>query len=356
MKSTSFETSRCAGHIVTKIVEAEFVVCAVGDITGILLPSLFRSHGIERSMSDIDPSDVESISVLKDASATSVYGVKGGNGVILITSKRGQEGRMQITATYEQTMKTPTSKSVQEDSYHTLTDINMMYRNTNQYSKVRGPVEMEHFRTGDMPYFYPNVDAFNYDIAPFALDNRANISASGGTKNSKYFISLGLLHEGDVMKAHQTLYDASYKYDRANFRMNFDFNLTKTTLFSVSTSGFVGTQSYGGRSDMGDQGAISNLIYTTPPYISPYIYPAWLVAQYPDPNNPIISDRVAGNTFVNGNPTPDYRHNYKGSVQNVSDRIGTDVVLSQKLDVITPGLSVKVNLSYNNDSYWTGGG
>lgn len=335
--------------------DAKIYIRGLSSFTGNNQP-LVLVDGIERSMNDIDPSEVESISVLKDASATAVYGVKGGNGVILITTKRGQEGRMAITATYEHSLKAPVSSGVQEDSYNTLFYRDKMFRNTNDYSKVLGPAVLEHYRTQDMPYIYPDVDAWEYSMRKFTTDNRASISANGGTKNAKYFISLGYLHEGDLLKNQQTMYDPSYKYDRVNFRMNFDFNITKTTTFSVSSSGYVGKTSYGGRSDQGDAGAIINKVFTTPPYVTPYIYPASLLEQYPDLINPEPGDRVAVHLLDPTNALAHFRHNWKGTVQNTRDRLGTDVVLSQKLDVITKGLTFKGTFSYNNDSRWDGGG
>lgn len=312
--------------------------------------------GIERTINDIDPSEVESISVLKDASATAVYGVKGGNGVILITTKRGVDGRMAITATYEHTLKSPVSHGVQENSYNTLFLRDKMYRNKNEFGKVLGSDVLDHYRLQDMPYIYPDVDAWDLGIRDYTTDNRASISASGGTKNSKYFILMGYLHEGDLLKSAQTLYDPSYKYDRVNFRMNFDFDITKTTKVSISSSGYVGRNSYGGRSDQGDNGAIINQIFTTPPYMSPYVYPASIFEQYPDLNNPGTKDRVAINLLDPASQLAYYRHNFKGTVQKTRDRLGTDIVIEQKLDAITKGLSFRAGFSYNNDSRWTGGG
>ena len=122
-----------------------------------------------------------------------------------------------------------------------------------------------------MPYIYPDVDAWNYMIKPLAMDSRASVSARGGTRNAKYFISLGYLHQGDLIKSYQTLYDPSFKYDRLNFRMNFDFDFTPSTKVSISTGGYVGVQSSGGVIGQGDQGSILNNMYTTAPYATPYI-------------------------------------------------------------------------------------
>lgn len=317
---------------------------------------LVMVDGIERGMNDIDASDIESISVLKDASATAVYGVKGGNGVILITTKRGETGRMSIEASYEHTLKAPTSQGVQENSYNTLNARDQMYRYRDEYSKVLGNDILEHYRIQDMPYIYPDVDAWDYTMRKFTTDYKASVAARGGTENAKYYISLGILHEGDLLKDQTDLYDPSYKYNRANFRMNFDFNLTKSTKFSISSSGFVGVQNFGGRDDQGDQGGIINQVFTTPPYMSPYVYPASLLEQYPDDRNPEISDRWASNLLDPASPLAVFRHNAKGTVQNTRDRLATDLILEQKLDVIAKGLSFKALFSYNNETAWNGGG
>ena len=312
--------------------------------------------GVERGLNDIDPNDVESISVLKDASATAVYGVKGGNGVILIVTKRGQEGRLEIAASYDETFKKAVNSGIQENSYNTLKARDDLYRNQNRYNLVLGSNILEHYRTHDLPYIYPDVDAWNYAIKPFAIDSRASVSARGGTRNAKYFISIGYLHEGDLLKSYQTLYDPSFKYDRLNFRTNFDFDFTNTTKVSISTGGYVGVQSSGGLSGNGDQGSILNNMFTTAPYATPYLYPASILEKYPDPNNPTISDRPGLNLLTPSALTGITRKNYKGTTRTVNDRLGTDLTFTQKLDAVTKGLSFKALFSYNNDTYYNGGG
>ncbi len=314
--------------------------------------------GIERPLNDIDASEVESVSVLKDASATAVYGVKGGNGVILVTTKRGQEGKMEISASVEQTLKQSTSSGIQENSYNTLYARDLMYRNKGEWGKVLGYDALEHYRNpADRyeRYIYPNFDAWDESVKPFAFDTRASVSARGGTKFAKYFLMLSYLHEGDLLSSDQTLYNADYTYDRMNYRMNFDFDFTKTTRVSVSGSGYIGKSSFGGNSGSGDSGKLLNSLYTQPPYVTPYVYPAWFVERYPDPNNPVISDRVAGNIISPSSGTGYMIHNYSGTSQIIRDRYGIDLNLNQELDFITKGLSLKVNFSYNNYSTWSGG-
>ncbi|WP_288738984.1 TonB-dependent receptor [uncultured Coprobacter sp.] len=338
--------------------EPKIFVRGLSSFTGNNQP-LVLVDGVERPLSDIDASEVESVSVLKDASATAVYGVKGGNGVILVTTKRGKEGKMEISASVEQTLKQSTSSGIQENSYNTLLGRDKMYRNQGKWSNVLGESVLEHYRNPANPYeryIYPDFDAWEQGVKPFAWDTRASVSARGGTKFAKYFLMLSYLHEGDLLASDQSLYNADYRYDRMNYRMNFDFDVTKTTRVSVSSGGYIGTTNYGGNSSSGDSGKILNSLYTQPPYVSPFVYPAWFVEKYPDSKNPTISDRPAGNLVSPSAGTGFFTHNYNGTTRTVKDRFGIDVNLDQKLDFLTKGLSAKLNFSYNNYSTWNGGG
>ena len=320
---------------------------------------LILVDGIERPLSDIDPSEVENISVLKDASATAVYGTKGGNGVILLTTKRGQEGRMEISVNVDATLKQSVNQKMQEGSYKTLSARNEYFRNMNMYDQVIVDDLLDRYRNPKDEwdkYIFPDVDAWEHGIRPYVWDSRASISARGGTRNAKYFLTLSYMHEGDLINSVQTLYDAQYRYDRVNYRMNFDFDLTKTTKLSVSSAGMVGKTQYGGSSGQGDGPLVVSSMYLDPPYLTPYVYPAKFVAQFPDPNYPVIEDRIGVNTLSPGKAVGWYRHNYNGSARSIRDRLGTDVVLTQKLDFITKGLNFRANFSYNNYANYSGGG
>lgn len=318
---------------------------------------LVMVDGIERPLSNIDPSEVESISVLKDASATAVYGVKGGNGVILITTKRGQEGRMEISVTADATMKQSLTRSGQENSYNTLRARDEMYRNRGQFGNVLGPEILDRYlnrRNEWDQYIYPDIDAWNLSIRPISWDHRASISARGGTKSTKYFLMLGYLFEDDLFKTVQKEYDSRYTYNRVNFRMNFDFDLTSSTKFSVSSSGYVGTRNMGGQTTNLPQRYRD--FFLTPPWLTPYVYPASFVKAYPSEKYPIVSDRLAVDP-LQMNQFPGWvAYNYTGSTRTLSNRLTTDLVFNQKLDFITRGLSFMANFAYNNYSNYGGGG
>ena len=311
--------------------------------------------GVESSMNDINPSEVENISVLKDASATAVFGVKGANGVILITTKRGQEGKMEISVSYDQTMKQASTSSIQQNAYNTLVARNKLYRNKNYYNLILSDEVLNHYRDHDMPYVYPDIDTWNHNVKDFTMDTQASISARGGTANAKYFLTLSYLHEGDIVKDNQNLYDPSYKYDRVNYRMNFDFNLSKTTKLSFSSGGYVGTDSHGG--DYGVPAKVLSNMLVSPPYTTPYYYPESFVADHPSTIYPNISGRTAGTLIPYTIPASiDYIHNQTGTVRSMRDRLTTDINLTQDLSFITKGLNAKLSVSYNNESTWRGGG
>ena len=210
---------------------------------------LILVDGVERAMNDIDPTEVASISVLKDASATAVFGVKGANGVILITTKRGQTGKPKLEFSANATMKTLSRIPNYLGSYDALrmknraieTEINI---NETYWDRYTPEEILEHYRDQDMPELFPDVDWQEHMVEDYAMSYRFNTNVSGGTDFVKYFGSLAYLYEGDIIKTkdYGQGYDPDFSYHRYNFRSNLDFNLTKTTLFSVDLSGYYGSK------------------------------------------------------------------------------------------------------------------
>jgi TonB-linked SusC/RagA family outer membrane protein len=211
---------------------------------------LILIDGIERPMAGLDISSVESISVLKDASATAVFGVKGANGVILITTKRGQTGKANISIKVNTTMKVPSKLPGKMDSYDALTIRNMAVENElglspaswnrmtpipelNKYRNPSSLAEAEQF---------PNIDWQEASFKDFAMSNQQNITVSGGSAYVKYFTSLDYLHEGDILNVRDNGkgYTPAYGYDAMNFHSNLDINLTPTTTLAANISGFYG--------------------------------------------------------------------------------------------------------------------
>ena len=207
--------------------------------------------GIERPMSSVDINSVESISVLKDASATAVYGVKGANGVILITTKRGQEGKAQIDVSAQATMKVPSKLPNKLDSYDALRMRNIAVEHELALSnatgtgawdyitpmsvinKYRYPANLEEYER------YPNVDWQDVIFKDYTMSYNASLNVSGGTQFVRYFVGADFLHEGDLFNVMDNGrgYSGGFGYNRINVRSNLDFSLTKTTTLKVIIAG-----------------------------------------------------------------------------------------------------------------------
>lgn len=300
---------------------------------------LILVDGIERPMSGIDISSVESISVLKDASATAVYGVKGANGVILITTKRGKEGKATINAGASMTLKLPSKLPNKLDSY----DAFQLRNDAIEYElglapdswsfmmpqslmdKYRNPANLAESER------YPNIDWTDWMFKNYAFAENVNISASGGTKFVKYYAAIDYQHEGDLFKEYDNGrgYTTKYGYNRINMRSNLDFQLTKTTLLKANIAGSHGVRQ-GPRTAY--EYNIWGSAYTTPPnvFMPRYEDGTWGYDPINNANNSVAGLALAGQNT------------------RTTTRLTTDFVLEQKLDFLLKGLSAKASISWDN--------
>jgi TonB-linked SusC/RagA family outer membrane protein len=304
---------------------------------------LILVDGVERSMNSVDISSIESISVLKDASATAVFGVRGANGVILISTKRGQAGKAQIRGTMNTIMKVPSKLPGKYDSYDALRIRNdaIEYElaanpsSWNDYlpqailDKYRNPanqVEAER---------YPNVDWADALFNDHAMSANANINVSGGTRFVKYFTNVDYLYEGDLFKIYDNSrgYKPGFGYNRLNVRSNLDFQLTKSTVFKVNLSG-----SYGVRK--------------SPWGFSGNQYGAWIDAYTtaPDVFLPVYADGSWGYYSPNeGKAENSPRSLAIGGIQyQTTTRMTTDFSLDQDLGMLIKGLKFNGTVSMDN--------
>ena len=318
---------------------------------------LILVDGVERKMNDIDISEVVTISVLKDASATAVFGVKGSEGVILITTKRGRIGKPQMSVDFEANAKTVSMMPQRMDSYEGYMFRNQVLEhelavNTSQWANYQ-PMQMaEYYKkpqkgtTQGIPNYliFPNVDWTKEILKPVAWSNHANFNISGGSNFARYFGSLSYLHEGDLMNTgldNGKPYDAAWGYDRFNYRTNLDFDITQTTTFSVNLSGYVGikTDSYNVSAQGSGNQTIFSELYQCPPNIFPLRFPTGEWGSNPNVNT--------GNTVATINNL--------GVEKKTRTQVSSDFSLKQKLDFITEGLSVQGTLSYDTRFNSAGG-
>ena len=193
--------------------------------------------GIERDWKEIDAIDIESMSVLKDASATAVFGVRGANGVILITTKRGQVGKPTVRALYQIAFQQPIRLPEYLRSYDYAVLLNEALTNDGNAERYT-PADLEHYRLGDSPYTHPDNDYYNDLLTNTALQHLANTSVSGGTDFVKYYISANFMtQEGLYRTIKNDKYPTNNRYSRASIRANLDFNITNTTRLGVDVTG-----------------------------------------------------------------------------------------------------------------------
>ena len=321
---------------------------------------LIQVDGVERTMADIDPNEIESVTVLKDASATAVFGVRGANGVVLITTKRGSQGKAKISVSTSWTALSPTKMVEQASSLEYANFYNQMSENDywqtanlavangkyasleaymaeKPFSKSFSDAIIQKFATGSDPIRFPNTRWADYIMKDVTLQQQHNLNISGGTDRVKYFISTGYYSQDGLFKEFGANYDFGYQYHRFNYRSNLDLKATKTTTLSFNVAGNVSNadKPYTGS---GAAGLIKQIYYATP-FSSPGIIDNKLVYCTTDYTDGLKLP------FVGGDGMGYYG---KGFMQTNINKIQMDLVLDQKLDFITKGLSFKAKGSYNS--------
>ena len=302
--------------------------------------------GIERDFNDVDVNEIESISVLKDASATAVYGVKGANGVILLTTKRGLEQKPEISFTANFGFKQPSAAPEWSDYVTSMKQYNRAQANDGNWGAMVPESTItaweNAYATGNYgPYndVFPEVDWWKELVKNVGYEQAYNLNVRGGTKKMSYFVSLGYLHDGDIFNTtKQEDFDPSFSYRRYNWRSNFDFNITSTTKLSFNVAGKMGYQnqpSYYENVDSPDE-RFFKTFFTAPSNEFPIKY-----------SNGIWGDGLSSDQNIACLMN-------EGGSRNIKQHQGFyDVILNQKLDFITKGLSLKASLSYTTSSSWT---
>ncbi len=308
--------------------------------------------GVERSFSQLDANEIESISVLKDASATAVFGVRGANGVILVTTKRGSVGKASVSATINTAVQTISKFIDFADSptygkmwnYSQITDVLPMSQwpgtaNIQDYTPyaetgIRFSQEvMEHFRKQDMPVTFPSMDWIKYIMNDAAWQEQANVNVNGGTEKVRYFVSAGFLNQDSLFKTFSDNKNETFAFKRLNYRANLDIDVTKRSQISITLGGRMQN-----RNTMGQgEGFLFRYLQGATPYAG-----SGIDAQ----GRHIISD----NTIV-GPFDRDALSNYYGlGYQNESTNVlNFDIQYKLDMGFITQGLSFKAKASYNSE-------
>lgn len=309
--------------------------------------------GIERPMSSVDIHSVQSISVLKDASATAVYGVKGANGVILITTKRGTEGKAKISASASSAIKLVSKLPETYGSADALYYVNQAIKHElglspsswgdirstdfiNNYNAPAGSIDPE---TGLlMSERYPDVDWQKELFKDYAMSYNANVNIAGGTKAVKYYAAIDYQHEGDLFREWENNrgYTSGYGFNRINVRSNLDFQLTKTTTLKANLSGSHGIRKspYGLEKGSWAETQLWQAAYSAPhdTFLPQYSDGAW--GYFPKDTQ--------------GSPNSVTNLALSGEQSTTTTRINTDFTLEQDLSFITKGLKASALVSWDN--------
>lgn len=289
--------------------------------------------GIERNMNDIDMNEIENISVLKDASATAVYGVRGGNGVILITTKRGTDTTPVINFSANYTFKTPAINMKLADHVTAMQAYNMAMANDNSWDKLIPQSTIDAWSRAYAEGNYgPYNDVFPYvnwwdELIASGFTQNYNVNIRGGTDYMKYFASVGYQGDGDIYDLQKNDdFDPRHSYKRYNWRSNFDFNFTKSTKLSINIAGNMG---YRNKSIDNDSPFLRILTESTSDHPVMYSDGNW---GDDEEKNPVANMNLGGAKL---------RKTFQGWY---------DATLDQKLDFITKGLKVAAKISYSSSS------
>jgi len=295
--------------------------------------------GVETEMRDfmqLNSSDIAGISILKDASSTAVYGVKGANGVIIVTTKTGVVGRTKITGDFSYGLQVPTKIEKQVNAYEWTEYYNEVKRNDDELSSLIPPEAQAHYLTQDYPLIWPDVNFNELFFGNTAGVTRANVNLSGGTEKVKYFSSVGMYKQNGLLKFANT---SNFDYTRATARTNLDINVTPTTTVHFKSDVRIGNQKVPRQTSANlGYGYIWLWINGAPPLAEPDIYEGKVVRPLEtySPWNGYQSS-VLQNLYGSG---------YTAVKE---DRMNISMELNQKLGVLSPvleGLTFRTKVNF----------
>lgn len=284
---------------------------------------LILVDGVERSLDLLDPEEIESFSLLKDATATALYGVRGANGVVLVKTKRGSEGKPKISIKLEAGMVQPTKIPEMADAVDFATMYNEAAPGTYSASDI------ERYRNGTDQDLYPNVNWLKSVFKKHTFNQRVTANVSGGGEIARYFISAGYYHEdGLFMTGKGDSYNGNPDYQRYNFRSNVDINLHPTTVLSLTLGGFLTK-----RRDAADSDGVWKNAFILNPNAFPIKY----------------SNGYWGGE--KGVTNPYWQVTRAGYVEDWQSTLNSMVSLDQDFSFITEGLKANIKFAFDTQAW-----
>jgi len=324
--------------------DASFFVRGVTSFTYASGP-LILIDGVEMSTSDLarmQPDDIASFSIMKDAAATALYGARGANGVIMVTTKEGREGKAQISIRYETSFSAPTREIdlVDPITYMKLNNEAVLTRNPN-VSAPYSLSKIDNTERGVNPYIYPATDWYNILFKDYAVNNRLNFNVSGGGKVSRYYIAATYNQDNGILNVDKrNNFNNNIDLDRYLLRSNININITSTTEAIVRLHGTF--DEYNGPIYSGSQ-LYQRVMRSDPVNFPPY-YPASEEYSY-------VHHIMFGN-YDKGQYINPYADMVKGYKEYSKSVMLAQFELRQKLDFVTEGLSLRGLFNINRYSFF----
>lgn len=295
--------------------------------------------GFERSMDLLDPNEIQAITVMKDAAATAQYGLRGGNGIVQVTTKRGREGRVQINFNASAGIKAPTTKPKFTNSYDYATLYNEALVNDGAAPKYSA-IDLEKYKKASVgiydstldPYLYPNINWYEQFTKPSTWQQRYGVSVDGGNKNARYFISAGYTNNSGLYNVDKSIntYNTNTEAKLYTIRSNIDVNVNRRFTMTLDLSGRQEERTNpGSRTDASLR--LFRALYKTPPNAFPILTP---------------DGQLAGTKDYTDNPFG--LLNYQGYSLYYIRSMAATYRANHDLDFITKGLSANASVAFDS--------
>lgn len=317
---------------------------------------LILIDGVPRDdIGTLDPNEVKSISILKDASATAVFGVRGANGVILVTTRRGEEGKASVSVAANFSMQKFVAKPTRIHSWEFANLRNEAARNDG-LDPFYTPYQIGMYESGEDPVFFPDRDIYAEYFKKWAPQTRVNVNVNGGNKKVKYFLNVGYLGQSGQLKTEDKDmlgYDPGFNSNRFNFRSNLDFNLFKNFKLSINMASYLGkvnSPASGGiftsRANMVTE-AISSIWAIDPTQPGPITTEGYTLADgtVVEPGQVLQQTNMPAGRNIYGDL------NRRGYMAETNMRLESSIIADWDLDFITKGLSTKLLVAFDSKAY-----
>ena len=293
------------------------------------------------TLSQLAANDIQDISILKDAGSTAIFGLKGANGVILVTTRRGTEGKPKITFRADVGVQQPTYKNSFLGSYESLKLIKEMHMNDGNNTALSDPLysaeALEHYRTGDSPYLYPDVDWYNLMYKKASMMQQYNVDIQGGTDKVKYFVAIGYTDQNGLFRnvAKQEDFNNDYYLKRYNIRSNFDVQITKDFLFKINANAILSEVNEPYLPAPNETGTFSIFFRLLGGRFTPWRYPAY-------------NEDGSFGMYSGSSMNPLALLSQGGYDREWKNNVNGNITLEHKLDFLTKGLKVRGVMAITN--------